>query len=262
MNDVEQPRLASAVGLYMEGIRDGKPEEALKKYTGAVYKQHSTGVPDGQEGFLKFFSSFLERNPERKIELVRGWEDGKYVFVHVYQSLNGGKAQWVTADFFDTDENCKLIEHWDVIAEFNASNPSGRSNVDGDTEIRDLDKTEENKAVVRACIENLLMRGGDVSKPDTYISPEKYIQHNPGVGDGLEHFAKLISAPDRALWYDRIVLCVGRGNFVATLCETSWNEQKNAQVDIFRLENGRIVEHWDAVEPCPPEDELANSGKF
>lgn len=262
MTEPNQPRLASAVGLYMEGIRDGNPEEALKKYTGAVYKQHSTGVPDGQEGFLTFFKPFLERNPDRHIEVVRGWEDGKYVFVHVYQSLNGGEAKWVTADFFDTDEDCKVIEHWDVITEFSPSNPSGRSNVDGETEIRDLDKTEANKAVVRACIENLLMRDGDGSTPEAYISADTYIQHNPGVGDGLEHFAALLSAPDRGLWYDRIVLCVGRGNFVATLCETSFNDQKNAQVDIFRLEGGKIVEHWDAVEPCPPEDELANSGKF
>jgi predicted SnoaL-like aldol condensation-catalyzing enzyme len=31
----------------------------------------------------------------------------------VYQSLNDGEAEWVTTDFFDTDENDKIIEHWD-----------------------------------------------------------------------------------------------------------------------------------------------------
>lgn len=261
MSDTDQPLLANAKGLYMEGIRDGHPREAIAKYTGARYTQHSTGVPDGQEGFIAFFEPFLARNPKREIEVVRGWQDGRHVFVHVYQSLNDGEARWVTADFFDTDDEGKIIEHWDVITEFVPKTASGRTNIDGPSEITDLDKTEANKALVRACIENLLMREGDLSEPERYIG-EGYIQHNAEVEDGLAPFVAKLRDPERKLWYERIVLLVGRGNFVATLSETSWEAQRYAQVDIFRVEEGRIVEHWDAVEPCPPEAELANSGKF
>ena len=45
-------RLENAVNLYLEGIRDGKVKEAIKKYTGARYTQHSTGVKDGVKGFI------------------------------------------------------------------------------------------------------------------------------------------------------------------------------------------------------------------
>jgi len=45
------------------------------------------------------------RNPIRDIQVVRAIEDGQFVFVHVYQSLNSGEAKWVTADLFDTDED-------------------------------------------------------------------------------------------------------------------------------------------------------------
>jgi predicted SnoaL-like aldol condensation-catalyzing enzyme len=62
-------KLENAKKLYLEGIRDGKIE-AVKKYSGNRYIQHSTGVKDGT-------------------------------------------ARWITADLFDTDENDKLIEHWD-----------------------------------------------------------------------------------------------------------------------------------------------------
>ena len=41
-----------------------------------------------------------------------------------------------------------------------------------------------------------------------------------------------------------------------------WNGIDYAAFDIFRLEGGLIVEHWDNVETLPPADELANSGKF
>ena len=55
---------------------------------------------------------------------------------------------------------------------------------------------------------------------------------------------------------------VGQGNFVATLCEAFWEGKPFAQVDLFRIEDGRIVEHWDNAEPVPPEDQWVNSGKF
>lgn len=254
-------RLDNAIGLYLEGIRDGNPREAISKYTGARYTQHSTGVKDGQEGFIEFFEGFLARCPERDIQIVRGWEDGQYVFVHAFQSLNGGEARWVTTDFFDTDEDGKIIEHWDVIAAYAEQTPSGHTSTDGATEITDLDKTEANKAVVRDMIEHLLMRGGDVSKPQRWIA-EHYIQHNAGVTDGLAPFAELLKSSDRELWYDKIHLLTGSGNFVSTLCETRFADQRCAQVDIFRLEGGKIVEHWDCVEPCPAKSELVNSGKF
>ena len=57
-------KLQNAINLYMEGIQDGKSREAITKYTGARYTQHSTGVKDGVEGFVEFFESFIARNPK------------------------------------------------------------------------------------------------------------------------------------------------------------------------------------------------------
>ena len=89
---------------------------------------------------------------------------------------------------------------------------------------------------------------------------KRQLQHNPEVADGRDHFAKLARAENRPLNYDEIVLCVGSGNFVATLAKANWEGAPLAQVDIFRLEDGRIVEHWDNSEPVPEHD--VNSGKF
>lgn len=262
MSSLDDIRLANAKGLYLEGIRDGNGRSALQKYTGSRYRQHSTGVADGAEGFISFFDEFLERTPQREIEVIRGWVDGSHVFLHVFQSLNGGAAQWVTADIFDTDGEGKLIEHWDVISAFAPQTPSGHTNIDGATEVVDLEHTDANKALVHSAIETLLMRGGDSSRAADFIDARQYTQHNPELADGLEPFTTLLEDPNRSLWYERIVLTVGRGNFVATLSETSFEDQRHAQVDVFRVAGGKIVEHWDAVEPCPPPEELVNSGKF
>jgi predicted SnoaL-like aldol condensation-catalyzing enzyme len=55
---------------------------------------------------------------------------------------------------------------------------------------------------------------------------------------------------------------VGEGNFVATLNRARWQTQDLCQVDLFRLEDGMIVEHRDSSEPVPPREEWVNSGKF
>ena len=254
-------RLRHCKALYLEGIRDGRIHAALAAHVGDRYVQHSTGVENGKEGFVAFFEAFVARNPTREIELVRAFDDGRHVFVHAYQRLNEGAAEWVTMDMFDTDAEGRAIEHWDCIVPFQGPNPSGRTQVDGATLITDLDQTEANEATVRAMVRDLLMKGGDPTKASDYVA-EPYLQHSPGVPDGLEPFQALLAAPERKLFYDEIVLCIAKGNFVATFCKARWDGRPYAQMDLFRLEQGKIVEHWDAAEPVPAPEEIVNAGKF
>ncbi|MEO0342454.1 MAG: nuclear transport factor 2 family protein [Pseudomonadota bacterium] len=251
----------NAINLYMHGIRDGHPEDAVAAYTGDRYTQHSTGVADGQEGFIAFFKPFIKRNPIRDIQIVRALQDGPKVFVTAYQSLNNGESEWVTTDFFDSDETGKIIGHWDVIAPFMGANPSGRTQVDGLTKVTDIDKTEANRALVTAFIQTVLI-DGKTDDVEAFINPDKYLQHNPEVGDGLDNFIAFWNAPNRPLTYQENFMTVAEGNFVATLNRARHEDQDLCQVDIFRVEDGLIVEHWDNSEPVPPKEEWANSGKF
>lgn len=257
-------RVANAKGLYLKGIRDGKMRAALDQYTGERYTQHSTGVADGKEGFIEFFTPFLERNPVRDIQVKRTIEDGRFVFVHVYQSLNHGEAEWVTADIFDTDEDGKIIEHWDVIAEYVWPTASGRSMVDGPTEIEDLDKTAENKSIVRGFVDDVLI-GGDAGKVTQYISTEQYHQHNPAVKDGLDGFGAYLNAlaeQGQTMRYVKAHRLLGQGNFVVVFSEVKMGDDDWAVIDLFRLADGKIVEHWDVQEKIGPKETWNNSGKF
>ncbi len=257
-------KLENAKKLYLEGIRNGKVREAVTKYTGDRYTQHSTGVADGVEGFVAFFEPFVNRCPQRDIRIVRCWEDGNYVFVHVYQNINNGEAQWVTADIFDTDENDKIVEHWDVIQAYEEKTVSGRTMVDGPTKIEDLDKTEENKTLIRNFFDEVLI-GGKFDKVTDYISTEQYDQHNPYVGDGLEGFGKHVQEmAEQGIKssYEKLHLLVGQGNFVATLSHTKMNDEDYCFIDVFRVKDGLIVEHWDIQENILPKDQWGNSGKF
>ncbi|NME66647.1 nuclear transport factor 2 family protein [Flammeovirga aprica] len=257
-------KLDNAVGLYTEGINQGKPHEALDKYIGDRYTQHSTGVADGKEGFLEFFIPFLKRNPVRDIRIVRTIEDGQYVFTHAHQSLNNGEWYYVTADIFDTDSNDKIIEHWDVIQEEVKETVSGRSMVDGATEIEDEDKTEENRKLITEFVNNILI-GGAFDQVSNYISTDEYLQHSPTVGDGLEGFGKFaqeLAAAGRAMQYEKVHKILVQGNFAATLSKVKFGEEDWCIIDIFRMKNGKIVEHWDVQEVIGPKDTWNNSGKF
>ncbi len=257
-------KISNAKGLYLEGIRDGHIIEALEKYTGARYTQHSTGVADGKRGFLEFFEPFLERNPVRDIRVVRAIEDGPNVFLHVYQSLNNGEAEWVTADLFDTDDNDRMIEHWDVIAPFAGKTKSGRTMVDGPVDVEDLEQTDANKETVHRFFDDILMNGR-VDKITDYISTDQYDQHAPDIDDGLDglmnHFKRLHASGEVAK-YHKLHNLIGQGNFVVTFSHLQRGDSHYAVFDIFRLEDGKLVEHWDVQEKILAPEQWNNSGKF
>lgn len=257
-------KLDNAKGLYLEGINQGHAQEALDKYIGDRYTQHSAGVADGKEGFLEFFIPFLERNPVRDIKIVRAIEDGQFVFVHAHQSLNNGEYFYVTGDIFDTDDNDKIIEHWDVIQEEVKETASGRSMVDGPTEIEDEEKTEINRKVITDFINTVLL-DGQFDKITDYVSTEQYHQHNPVVEDGLEGFNKFVQTLTQqgiTMKYEKVYKILVQGNFAATLSHTKMNDEDWCFIDIFRIKDQKIVEHWDVMEKIGPKETWKNSGKF
>ncbi|MEQ9264020.1 MAG: nuclear transport factor 2 family protein, partial [Balneolaceae bacterium] len=219
---------------------------------------------DGKEGFLEFFIPFLERNPVRDIKIVRAIEDGQFVFVQAHQSLNNGEYFYVTGDIFDTDDNDKIIEHWDVIQEEVKETASGRSMVDGPTEIEDEEKTEINRKVITDFINTVLL-DGQFDKITDYVSTEQYHQHNPAVEDGLEGFNKFVQGLAQqgiTMKYEKVHKILVQGNFAATLSHTKMNDEDWCFIDIFRIKDEKIVEHWDVMEKIGPKETWNNSGKF
>ena len=252
-------KLAHATALYLDGIRDGHVRAAVEANTGERYTQHSTGVADGIEGFVEFFEPFIERNPVRDIQIIRSIVDGNFVFLHVFQDINAGQARWVTTDLFDTGDDDKIIEHWDVISAYTDERSlDGHTQIDGASTVVDLDNTESNKALVASFVDDVLVHG-QIERLTDHVDGA-IVQHLPGVADGIEAFREYLTGDAGRRVYRRVFKIIGEGNFVVTYSQV-FDRQELATFDLWRVEHGTIVEHWENAEPLPRGPQ-PNGGKF
>lgn len=224
------------------------------------YIQHNPLAADGLAGFGALLSQLPEGSA--RVNTVRVFEDGNYVFAHTEYNFFGPK---IAFDIFRF-ENGRIVEHWDNLQETPvALNPSGRSMTDGCTEIADLDKTEENKALVARFVNDILVNG-KMEVLTSYFDGDHYIQHNPAIGDGLSGLGKALAAwaeQGITMQYTTVHKVLGEGNFVLTVSEGLLGGKKTTFYDLFRVENGKIAEHWDVIEPqTDPSTHLNKNGKF
>lgn len=224
------------------------------------YTQHNLGVADGLAGF----GQLLQQLPEgsAKVSTIRAFEDEDFVFAHTEYNFFGPKIGF---DIFRFEEG-KIVEHWDNLQETPTSpNPSGHSMIDGTTGITDIAQTKENKSFVRSFVDDILVNGR-MEKLVSYFDGDNYTQHNPLIQDQLSGLGKAIgewAAQGITMKYDIIHKVLGEGNFVLTVSEGHLGGVHNAFYDLFRVENGKIAEHWDVIEAIPAKDEWKNeNGKF
>src|SRR5436309_15753557 len=85
------------------------------------------------------------------------------------------------------------------------------------------------------------------SKPIAYINPNKYVQHNLAVGDGLAGLRALLQGIAKGSTKVNTARTFKDGNFVFAHTGSNFFRRK-VRCDIFRLGDGKIVEHWDIVQ--------------
>lgn len=223
------------------------------------YIQHNLAAGDGLEGFGALLQQ-LEPG-SIKVNVVRAFQDGDYVFAHTEYDFFGPQAGFDIFRF----ENGLIVEHWDNLSPITAPNPSGRTQFDGTTEIGDRGITEENKGIVHSMVSSILINGEFERLPE-FVSTEKYLQHNSAIADGLSGLSAAIEAMAEqgiSMEYSKLHMVLGEGNFVLAVSEGSFAGEPVAFYDLFRIENGLIVEHWDVIQTIPPRDQWANTnGKF
>ena len=243
----------------LKGIEAGDAE-SVSVVDEEKYIQHNPQTYEGSEGLAELFSRLSQTNP--KVNIVRVFEDEDFVFAHTEYDFDSRNVGFEIFRF----EDDKAVEHWDNIQPRLGPNPSGHSMVDGETEVSDLEKTEINRQFVQAFVDDVLIeRNGE--KLYDYIKWNGFTEHNPHFSDEVDGPITVVSLSDTGegehISYRICHRVLAEGNFVLAVCEGTLHGSPAAFFDLFRLEHGWIVEHWDTAETIPPAEEWKNdNGKF
>ncbi|MFI5734066.1 ester cyclase [Kribbella sp. NPDC051587] len=91
---------------------------------------------------------------------------------------------------------------------------------------------------------------------------DHYIQHNPQAADGAEAFLGFVRRIKTAFPAARLTVkrVVAEGDLVVTHSEMTLvpGQPGQALADFFRVEDGKVVEHWDVIQPVPTESANSN----
>ena len=246
------------IRALLKGIETGDPE-SVAVVNPDKYIQHNPQTREGGEGLAALFKRLSKTSP--RVNIVRIFSDGDFIFGHTEYDFGTSRVGFEVFRF----EGDQTVEHWDNIQSRQGPNLSGHSMVDGPTEVRDLDKTEAHRALVRKFAEVVLIEG-QVQKLPNFVA-ETYIEHNPHLADGVPALHKTLTMQSTdgtpTVRYERIHRVLAEGNLVLSVCEGQWDSIHTSFYDLYRIDGLKIVEHWDTTEKIPPRSEWKNdNGKF
>lgn len=228
------------------------------------YIQHNLAYGTGRDAFVGSVQYLASAPIKTTVENIRAYEDGDKVFLqNVYNFAGAGKQ--VAFDIFRFSEDGKIAEHWDNLAAIAAPNPSGHTQIDNVSPVKDFEKTEENRKLIKDFLHDVL-QGNDPAKTPEYFEGDVYIQHNTGIADGLSGLSTALAALAEQgiqMIYDEVHQVLAQGNYVLAVSEGTFGGAPTSYYDLWRVENGKIAEHWDVMETIADESTWQNdNGKF
>lgn len=220
-----------------------KDVSAIDRYWADPYHQHNPIAASGVEPFRNLMSSFVT-SPSFSYQRVRTLGECDLVVVQGIYSATG-----VIFDMFRVHDG-KIIEHWD-------SDTNEASETSGPTAVEDASLTASNRATVLDFVNRVLIEGDHDAAPD-FLAAD-YVEHRAVSASGPQGFLEYVE--EDAIQYEKIHHVIADGNFVFTLSEGELDGQPYGFYDLFRLEGGAIVEHWDSRRVVP-ESTVSGLGIF
>lgn len=258
-----EPTQKEKVTQFFEAV-NSRDVATIESLVNEDYIQHNPFIPTGRDAFVNLLP-VLEQNGTQ-LQNIRLIEDGNFVVAHnlwTNAGVFGYGDTTVSFDILRFDENGKIAEHWDALQAWEEQTANSNTMIDGATTITNLDETEANKVLAVNIIQDVLM-GQNPNNITNYIAVD-YIQHNPQIDNGLQGIldaVAFLTSQNNMFQYNTIHKVIGEGNFVLTVSEGTWNNTSNAFYDLFRMENGKAVEHWDVIQPVPTTGLANNNGMF
>ena len=191
--------------------------DVAKKLLAEEYIQHNLAYGTGRDAFLGSVTYLASAPVRTTVNNIRAFEDGDKGFLQTVYNFAGAEP-----------------------------NPSGRTQIDGTME-KELVNAEETRKIVSAFVGDVL-RGENPEKLTSYFDGDTYIQHNIGIADGLSGLGAALEALGKQgvqMIYDQTYQILADGNYGLVVSEGSFDGAHTSYYDLFRVENGKIVEHFN-----------------
>jgi len=255
--------------LVLESLFDDGDLSVLDEYFGETYIQHNPNLPNGTAALRRYAESLDSQTTTHTAHRVAAQDDMVAIQSHV--TFGPDDLGMAAFDIFRFENN-KIVEHWDVVQPVVAKSETanGHSMFDGAGEnaaAPEHSGQEESNIALVAKLYERAFNNADLEALEELVAVN-YVQHSPDFSDGraglrstlegfLEAFPGLHLAPIRFVAEGDLVFVHVHITFEAA---DRGNQSKgSAGIDVFRVKDGLLVEHWDAVQPVVGETASGNS---
>lgn len=241
----------------LKGVFEHGDTDVVDRYVRPDYIQHNPLAPDGAKALKNLGVGFHQQFPDAEYDVKRVISEGDLVLVHSNVVTTPGTRGAAVVDIFRFQEG-KIAEHWDVSQNVPETSANGNDMFSTESQPRTRQPgpawlTASSKKLVTTAYGEIIGQK-DLSGIDRYYAPD-IIQHNPnspngaagakaGLGAYFSAFPELTFSPKRV---------IAEGDLVAihSHAVNVPGERGQAFLDLFRVRDGKVVEHWDVVQDVP-----------
>lgn len=237
------------VSALLGAVRAREVDRAVRYVDPRHFVHHHAHAVGGLEGWKESISgpTPVQWTPVRIIE------DGPYVVAQAHAE-ESGRTIFLVYRF----EGELIAEHWAFSAPGAPPNKSGHTQLDGPTEPKHLQATERNKELVHSYYQTFHI-AGDHSRAGQYFKEDQMIRHEPGVRDGVREFLRDVEILMQSRTIDEMELLLGQGDLVFIAARGTHEDRACSYLDLYRVEDEKIVEHWGFPDMLPPREEWKNN---
>jgi predicted SnoaL-like aldol condensation-catalyzing enzyme len=235
--------------------------DAVGKYVSPDYKQHNPTAADGPGALRGLVLGIKAHAPASQTTIEHVIAQGDLVLIHHWSQNSPGDTGTAIADIFRVT-NGKISEHWDALQSVPATTASGNDMfrtlsqpppADGPPTTDSITATDSTGSLVRSYFAEL-NANRDLTAIDRYVSSTLY-EHDPSLARG--------SAALRSAYANRFAevpqssasspLFVTEGDFAAVRYhyQSTPADRGLAVTEMFRVQDGKIVERWTVSQPVP-----------
>jgi predicted SnoaL-like aldol condensation-catalyzing enzyme len=255
---------ALVVYVYNQLFNRGNTS-VIDKYVSPDYIQHNPTIANGPDALRQLVETLHASNPDSRNVIEHVIAQGDLVLLQTDAGVTATSKGAAIVDVFRV-QNGKLAEHWDTIQPVPATTVSGHDmfstlSLPATATPGPEADTATNESIVLSYLRDLAGKH-DLSAVSRYVSPSLY-QHDPTLADGAaateKAYADLFAEyPDYTATVAKVV---AQGDLVAvhTHVQDHPGDLGTSVYEIFRVQHGKIVEHWSDTQNVPATSVNGNS---